>query len=82
MIYAISGVFTYDFDWGYTKSDVITSKKATGQGQTIYIRRNIHNSFHDNLMILLNAWVPYINKVNLKRPLHIINTATLSKYWL
>ncbi len=28
VIYATSGVFPYDFDWGYTDSDVITSKKV------------------------------------------------------
>ncbi len=27
VIYAISGVFHYDFDWSYADSDVITSKK-------------------------------------------------------
>ncbi len=26
--YATSGVFPYDFDWGYTDSDVIMSKKV------------------------------------------------------
>jgi hypothetical protein len=27
-IYATSGVFPYDFDWGYADSDVIMSKKV------------------------------------------------------
>ncbi len=27
VIYTTSGVFPYDFDWGYTDSDVITPKK-------------------------------------------------------
>ncbi len=27
-IYATSGVFPYDFDWGYTYSDVITFQKV------------------------------------------------------
>ncbi len=27
IIYDISGVFPYDFDWGYNDSDVITLKK-------------------------------------------------------
>ena len=28
VIYATSGVFPYDFDWGYIDSDVIMSKKV------------------------------------------------------
>jgi len=28
IIYATSSVFPCDFDWGYTDSDVITSKKV------------------------------------------------------
>ncbi len=28
VIYTTSGIFPYDFDWGYDDSDVITSKKV------------------------------------------------------
>ncbi len=28
IIYTTSSIFIYDFDWGYTDSDVITSKKV------------------------------------------------------
>jgi hypothetical protein len=28
IIYTTSGIFHYDFDWGYANSDVFTSKKV------------------------------------------------------
>ncbi len=32
VIYATSGIFPYDFDWGYTDSDVIMPKKIYNTG--------------------------------------------------
>ncbi len=31
VIYATSGFFPYDFDWGYTDSNIITTKKVLQQ---------------------------------------------------
>jgi len=36
---------------------------------------SIQKTFYDNLMIIIKAGGPYLNKVNLKWPLHFINKA-------
>jgi hypothetical protein len=36
---------------------------------------SINKTSYDNLTIILKAGLPYINKVNLKRPLDLINKA-------
>ncbi len=42
VIYATSGIFPYNFDWGYTDSNVITSKKLYNIGHgCIWVRVNV-----------------------------------------
>jgi hypothetical protein len=59
---------------------VNVSKFQFAHVQYVAIWGGIHKTSYNNLMIFLKAWMLYLNRVYLKRPLHFINKAPNPKY--